>query len=66
MRYELRLTAYDMMEDVLVSVELFERGDKPKDPTERVLGTSVQFRGTGSTEATAWIRTALERLLQDL
>ena len=66
MRYELRLTAYDVLEDVLVSAVVYEKPDDDQKPTERVWATSVQFRGRGTAEATEWTREALLGLLRAL
>jgi hypothetical protein len=66
MRYEARVTAYDLLGDILVSVVVQRTPDSAEVASERALATSVQFRGRGTTEATEWLREALEGLLRVL
>lgn len=66
MRYELRLTAYDMLDQVQVFASVEGTPDAPGQPIERVLVRSVQLQGTGTGEATEWTRKALLALLEAL
>lgn len=62
MRYELRVTAFDMLDQVHVSACLFMTPDDPGAPTERVWARTATTRSTGRSEATEWIREALDTL----
>ena len=66
MRYELRLTAYDMLDQVCVSAVCYGTPDFPDQPIERVLVRSTQVQGTGRESATEWTRTALTVMLEAL
>jgi hypothetical protein len=66
MRYELRLTAYDMLDQICVSAVVDGTPDAPGMPIERVLVRSAQAQGTGRSEATVWTREALETMLRAL
>lgn len=59
MRYELRVTAFDMLDQIHVAAVLFATGDDPGAPTERVWARTATSRGSGCTEATEWIREVL-------
>ena len=66
MRYELRLTAFDMLDQIHVSAVLYG-GDAPLGlPTERVWAMTATSRGRGTLEATEWTREALETMLAAL
>jgi len=66
MRYELRLTAYDIMSEVCVSAECYGTPDSPDEPIELVWArTEVDPRGDCRT-ATEWIREALLSMLEAL
>ena len=66
MRYELRLTAFDMLDQVHVSAVLYETPDDPSEPTGPAWAMTATTRSTGSGIATAWIREALETTLAAL
>jgi len=66
MRYELRLTAYDALDQVWITCCVDGRLDLPGSPIERVLVRSTQLQGTGTVEATEWTRKALEEMLRAL
>jgi len=66
MRYELRLTAFDVMDQVWVTVTVQSGADAAERPIELVLARSTQAQGKGTTEATAWTREALEAMLRAL
>ena len=59
MRYELRLTAFDMLDQIHVAAALYETPDEPDAPTRRVWARTATSRGSGCTEATDWIREVL-------
>jgi hypothetical protein len=66
MRYELRLTAYDALDLVIVTAVVTGTLELPGAPTEKVLVRSAQAQGKGTTEATVWTREALEVMLAAL
>lgn len=66
MRYELRLTAYDALDQVVVTAYVVGTLDLPGAPTEKVLVRSAQAQGKGTSEATEWTREALEVMLEAL
>lgn len=66
MRYELRLTAYDMLDQVCVSAMVYETPDRPDCPIELVVTKSVQVQGEGTETATEWTREALIAMLEAL
>ena len=66
MRYELRLNAFDMLDQVHINAALWETPDDPDLPTGRVWARTATTRSTGSGEATAWIREVLETMLEAL
>jgi hypothetical protein len=66
MRYEARLTAYDVMDLVHVQVAIYGSGDQPGDPTG-LLGTSTStVLGTGESDPWQWARDALVSALENL
>lgn len=66
MRYELRLTAFDMLDMVHVSACCYETPDTPGLPTERVLAMTATARSKGTGTATEWTREALIQMLEAL
>lgn len=62
MRYELRLTAFDMLDQIHIAVVLEATPDTPGAPTERVWARTATARSTGCTEATAWTREVLDTM----
>lgn len=66
MRYELRLTAYDALDQVVITAQVRGTLDLPGSPTEQVMVRSVQAQGRGTESATEWTREALETLLRAL
>lgn len=66
MRYELRLTAYDALDQIVITAQVRGTLDLPGSPTEQVLVRSVQAQGKGTTGATEWTREALQVLLEAL
>jgi hypothetical protein len=66
MRYELRLTAFDMLGEVHVSANCYVSSQHPARVNERVWARTVTIRGEGRSEATDWIREVLEATLAAL
>ena len=66
MRYELRLVAYDMLDQVCVSAACYETSEGGWDPSALVWANSEIVRGEGTPEATDWIREALIVMLEAL
>lgn len=66
MRYELRLTAFDMLDQIHIAAALYETPDDPDMPTSRVWARTATSRGSGCTEATDWIREVLDTTRQAL
>lgn len=62
MRYELRLTAFDMMDQVHIAAVLEETPDDPGAPTRRVWARTATTRSRGTPEATEWIREVLDTM----
>lgn len=62
MRYELRLTAFDMMDQIHIAAGLYETPDDPEAPTRRVWARTATARSTGRSEATEWIREVLDTM----
>jgi hypothetical protein len=66
MRYELRLTAFDMLDEVHVGGSCYMTPDDPSEPRAKVWASSTSVPGEGCTEATDWIREALIAMLEAL
>lgn len=66
MRYELRLTAYDMLDQVAVATVILEAGDIPQVSTKVVRRSVTTVRGTGELDPSQWARDALVAALEDL
>lgn len=66
MRYEARITAYDMLDEVCVVSVLWSFQGLRRDPEEPVLRTSVQVQGTGESDPRRWLRDALVALAETL
>jgi hypothetical protein len=66
MRYELRVTAYDALDQVIITATVDGTPELAPHVIERVMVRSVQAQGRGTAEATVWTREALEVLLQAL
>jgi hypothetical protein len=62
MRYELRLTAFDMLDQIHIAAALYATPDDPGAPTERVWARTATSRGSGCTEATEWTREVLHTI----
>lgn len=66
MRYELRVTAYDMLDQVAVALVVLEAGDTPQVSTKAVLRSMTVVRGTGEPDPSEWARDALVAALEAL
>lgn len=66
MRYEARVTAFDVLDKVHVAVALYEASDIPQAST-RLVGTRVSAApGTGESDPWQWARDALVQALENL
>nr|CRY95347.1 hypothetical protein [uncultured prokaryote] len=66
MRYELRLTAYDMLDRVAVAVVVLEASDIPQVSTQVVHRSTTVQPGTGEQDPLQWTRDALVQALEAL
>ena len=66
MRYELRLYAYDVLDTIYIRLDVDGTPDDPEGSISRVLAMTATTRLTGSPEAKAWTREALETMLAAL
>lgn len=66
MRYEARLTAYDVMDSVCVALVVLEASDLPQVSTTVVHRSVSTLRGTGESDPLQWARDALVQALEDL
>lgn len=66
MRYEARITAYDMLDQVCVAAVLFSADDDPVNPPEVALRTSISVPGEGETDPRVWLRDSLLSLAETL
>lgn len=66
MRYELRVTGFDMLDQVNVAVVILESSSMPQLST-KVLETRVSTeRGTGESDPLQWARDCLVQALESL
>lgn len=66
MRYELRMTAYDMLDQVHVGALCYMTPDDPNEQSAVVLAWSTTFPGTGIQGARDWSQEALIATLEAL
>lgn len=66
MRYELRVTAYDMLDQVAVATVILEAGDSPQISTQVVHRSMTTVRGTGESDPSQWARDALVAAIESL
>ena len=66
MRYELRVTAYDMLDKVAVAIVVLEQGTMPQISTTVVLRSMTTVQGTGESDPSEWARDALVAALETL
>ena len=66
MRYELRLTAFDMLDRVHIAVALYTQEGRVDRPSELVGTRALTVLGTGESDPWQWARDALVAALEDL
>jgi len=66
MRYEARLTAYDMLDQINVAVVLYVTDDDDPTTTRKVLSFGRQQPSRGQSEPTAWVIELLQETLREL
>jgi hypothetical protein len=66
MRYEARVTAYDVMDQVCVAVVVLEASDVPQVSQQVVLRSVTTVRGEGESDPSEWARSALIAALEAL
>lgn len=66
MRYEARLTAFDMLDQVHVALVVLEASDTPQVSTRVVLRSMTTVRGTGEPDPSQWATDALVAALESL
>lgn len=66
MRYEARVTAYDMLDQVTVALVVLEASDIPQVSTKVVLRSTTTVRGTGEEDPRQWAIDALVAALESL
>ena len=66
MRYELRLTAFDMLDQVHISAHLMMTPDDPGAPSVRVWAMTATTRSRGLSGATEWTREVLDTMIASL
>lgn len=66
MRYEARITAFDVLDQVHVAVAIYEADQVPQ-VSSRLVATRVSAaRGTGESDPLQWTRDALVQALENL
>ena len=66
MRYEARITAYDVLDSVHVAVVVFEAEDIPQVSTRVVVRSVSTQRGTGESDPRQWTIDDLVQALENL
>ena len=66
MRYEARMSAYDVMGEVHCSAFVVRSGPIEQGPPETVLRATTTIQGVGETDPTEWLRDSLLALLESL
>lgn len=66
MRYEARVTAYDMLNMVCVAVVVYESDPDAPVLREPVVTSTTTVRGTGESDPREWARDALLAALESL
>lgn len=59
MRYELRVTAFDMLDQVHIVLALMEDSDVPDVKRRTVVTRTTTVRGSGESDPSVWARDAL-------
>lgn len=66
MRYEARVTAFDVLDQVHVAMVVYQAGDIPQVSTQVVLRSVTTVRGTGELDPSEWAKDALIAALESL
>lgn len=66
MRYESRITAYDCLDQCVVSIVVYGIDDDDPTRSRRMLGWSRQYRSRGENDPTRWILQLLQETVRDL
>lgn len=66
MRYEMRFNAYDALDRVIWTLQVYGPGMEGSIGTERVLWRGEDFAGTGESDPEEWARDALIAALESL
>lgn len=66
MRYELRLTAFDMLDQVHIAGSVRMTGDAPGDVSEPALQWTTSLPGTGQSDPAEWTTDTLLAALESL
>lgn len=66
MRYEARVTAYDVMDKIMVALVVLEADDIPQVSTRVVLRSTTTLQGEGESDPCLWARDALIGILETL
>lgn len=66
MRYEARITAYDMFDQVQVAVVVWETDEDPTTPNTPVVRLVLARPGTGESDPYQWTRDVLVQALENL
>jgi len=66
MRYEARITAYDMLDQITVALVVLETQDYPEFSTQVVLRTVTTVPGEGESDPSEWAKSALIAALESL
>ena len=66
MRYEARITAFDMLDTIHVAMVVYESGSGETVTPRAVLMRTATVQGTGELEASRWARDALVAMAETL
>lgn len=66
MRYEARVTAYDVMDKVMIALVVLEASDVPQASQQVVLRSTTTVQGEGESDPSQWARDALVAALEAL
>jgi len=66
MRYEASLVAFDLVDQVRVTVHVWKTGDEPSGRAISLYKKTEQFQGTGESDPQEWLKDALIVILEHL
>lgn len=66
MRYEARITAYDVMDKITVALVILEAGEVPQTTQQVVLRSVTTVQGEGESDPSEWAKAALIAALETL